>query len=251
MNRKPVLSSLSRPEVNDFAREARLAHDFVGFGVATGAAQSISGDYREVEPKRTPASPLVDGGLPLGDFLRARRLLKVDDLILDEASWPAYENGSCRADGVHDAEAGRTRLGREPHGPKLAPEAAVECGAHSHRWEHGCGQHFVPSSAIQRLDGLLDCSLVSVGSDYLEISAANSSSTPSTHFNNGLASDKATELGDEATVAADGEGPVASGGVDHIRQSRLARRIRGPKRKWHKGVWAVGAGPDVRSARIS
>jgi hypothetical protein len=76
-----------------------LAHAFVGFGVATGAAQSISGDYRELEPKRTPASPPVDGGLPLGDFPRVRRLLKVDDLILDEASWPAYENGSCRADG--------------------------------------------------------------------------------------------------------------------------------------------------------
>ena len=95
----------------------------------------------------------------------------------------------------------------------------VECGAHSHRWEHGCGQHFVPSSAIQRLDGLLDCGLVSVGSDYLEISAANSSSTPSTHLSNGLASDKATELGDEATVAADGEGPVASNDGNHIRSS--------------------------------
>jgi hypothetical protein len=151
--------------------------------------------------------------------------------ILDEASWPAYENGSCRADGAHDAEAGRTRLGREPHGPKLAPEAAVECGAHSHRWEHGCGQHFVPSSAIQRLDGLLDCSLVSVGSDYLEISAANSSSTPSTHFSNGLASDKATELGDEATVVADGEGPVASDDGNHIRSSKQVRRIRARRRK--------------------
>ena len=40
-----------------------------------------------------------------------RRLLKVDDLILDEASWPAYVNGWCRADEVHDAEAGRTKLG--------------------------------------------------------------------------------------------------------------------------------------------
>jgi hypothetical protein len=84
----------------------------------------------------------------------------------------------------------------------------------------------VPSIAIQRLDGLLDCSLVSVGSDYLEISAANSSSTPSTHFSNGLASDKATELGDEATVVADGEGPVAS----FVHRSRCAAFERGDAR---------------------
>jgi hypothetical protein len=67
--------------------------------------------------------------------------------------------------------------------------------------------------------------------DYLEISAPNSSSTPSTHFSNGLASDKATELGDEATVAADGEGPVASDDGNHIRSSKQVRRIRARKRK--------------------
>jgi hypothetical protein len=45
--------------------------------------------------------------LQLGDFPRVRRLLKVRlrTVILDEASWRAYENGSRRADEAHDAEA--------------------------------------------------------------------------------------------------------------------------------------------------
>jgi hypothetical protein len=73
-NGKPVLSSLSRCEVSDFARAAVLAHAFVGFGVATGATHPvgiprrrlrrfrhayaclfwvlISGDYRELERAR-------------------------------------------------------------------------------------------------------------------------------------------------------------------------------------------------------
>jgi hypothetical protein len=97
----------------------------------------------------------------------------------------------------------------------------------------------VPSSAIQRLDGLLDCRLVSVGSDYLEISAANSSSTPSTHFSNGLASVEATELGDEATVVADGEGPVASDDGTHIRSSKQVRRIRVRRHKGRRWFWST------------
>ena len=71
------------------------------------------------------------------------------------------------------------------------------------------------------------------GSDamILEISAANSSSTPSTHFSYGLASDEATELGDEATVVADGESPVALDDGNHIRSSKQVRRIRARRRK--------------------
>jgi hypothetical protein len=51
------------------------------------------------------------------------------------------------------------------------------------------------------------------------------------HFSNRLASDKATELGDEATVVADGEGPVASDDGSHIRSSKTVRRIRARRRK--------------------
>jgi hypothetical protein len=72
---------------------------------------------------------------------------------------------------------------------------------------------------------------VGVGSDYLEKSAANSSSAPSSHFSNGLASDKATELGAEATVVAHGEGPVASDDGNRIRSSsRCAALERGDAR---------------------
>jgi hypothetical protein len=50
--------------------------------------------------------------LQLGDFAPVWRLLKVrlTTLILDEASWHTYENGSRRADEAHDAAAVRLAL---------------------------------------------------------------------------------------------------------------------------------------------
>ena len=50
-----------------------------------------------------------------------------------------------------------------------------------------------------------------------------------------MASDKATELGDEVTVVVDGEGPVASDDGNHIRSSKQVRRIRARKRKGSDG----------------
>ena len=48
----------------------------------------------------------------LSDFPRVRQLLKVclTTVILDEASWRAYEDGSGRAGEAHDAEAVRAAL---------------------------------------------------------------------------------------------------------------------------------------------
>jgi hypothetical protein len=50
--------------------------------------------------------------LRLGELPRLRQLLKarLTTLILDEASWRAYENGSRCADEAHDAEAVRAAL---------------------------------------------------------------------------------------------------------------------------------------------
>jgi hypothetical protein len=63
-----------------------------------------------------------------------------------------------------------------------------------------------------------------------EINAANCSLTPSTHFSNGLASDAATELGDETTVVANGEGRVAGDHSNDIFSSKPVHQIPVPRR---------------------
>jgi hypothetical protein len=70
-------------------------------------------DYRELERQRHRHGP--GPAVRLGDFPRARQLLKarLTTVVLGEASWRAYENGSRRADEAHDVEGVRVPLGRE------------------------------------------------------------------------------------------------------------------------------------------
>ena len=70
--------------------------------------------------------------------------------------------------------------------------------------------------AVRRRDGFFNCDQVGVGSDDPEIGAAKPFAPPLTHFSNRLATDEATELRNEMTVAANREGPVASSNLDHI-----------------------------------